>query len=89
MSASYKMSPMKLSTAVKKLQKTYGKDKIYRQLVLDMLEVIGVQPYFNKDADDYWISSFDYYEINCFISDYSKGAPIDEIFNIGITNLEE
>ena len=83
------MSPMKLSTAVKRLQREYGANKIDRQLVLDMLEVMGVQPYFNSIYDDYWIDSLDYYEITDHISDYPKGAPVDEIFNIGITNSED
>ena len=84
MPTNFRMSPMKLTTAVKRLQKRYGKDKIDRQLILDMLDVMGVQPYFSQNFDDYWINSFDYYEITCHIDDYQKGAPVNEIFNIGI-----
>ena len=83
------MTPMKLTTAVNRLQKSYGVEKIDRQLVLDMLEVIGVQPYYSNLSDDHWIDSNDYYEIDSRISDYPKGAPVEEIFNIGIKISEE
>ena len=89
MPSSHRMSPMKLSTAVKRLQKSYGKDKIDRQLVLDMLETMGTQPYYSQIAGDYWIDSFDYYEIDAYIYSYPLGAPVDEIFNIGIVNSKE
>ena len=81
---------MRLSTAVKRLQKTYGKDKINRQLVLDMLEISGVQPYYSKySSGDYYIANTDWCDIDCDIADYLKGAPVDEIFNIGIESSEE
>ena len=81
---------MKLSTAVKRLQKLYGKDKINRQLVLDMLEVNGVQPYYSEYSNgDYYIANTDWCDIACYIADCPKGAPVDEIFNIGIESSEE
>lgn len=80
---------IKLSTAVKRLQKQFGKDKIDRQLVLDMLHINAVQPYYSIYSDgDYYISAEDLYDIACCIADYPKGAPVDEIFNIGITDSE-
>ena len=88
MSLSYRMSPMKLSTLVKRLQRIYGKDKIDSQLVLDMLSVIGVEPYYSQTVKEYYIDSFDGYEIMCSIADYPLGAPVDKIFDIGITGSE-
>ena len=78
----YRPSMIKLSTAVSRLQESYGGDKIDRQLVLDMLKSIGVQPYKNKLTKDYYIDAFDYQEIDSHISDFRKGAPVDKIFNI-------
>lgn len=71
-----------LSTAIKRLQRRYGRDKIDRQLVLDMLEILGTQPYMSRITDDYFIDSYDYYSIDNAILDYPKGAPVHPIFNI-------
>lgn len=81
---SYKPNFIRLTTAVRRLQNLYGENKINRQLVLDMLEVNGVQPYKSLQTDDYYIDSFDYCEIRDYISDYPKGAPIDDIFDINL-----
>lgn len=89
MSFKYRPSFIKLSTAVKRLQKSYGKDKIDRQLVLDMLDAEGVQPYYSQSVDDYYIADCDYYQIDANIYSYPLGAPVSEIFNIGIESSEE
>ena len=89
MSAKYYPTFIKLSTAVTRLQKAYGKDKINRQLVLDMLEVNGVQPYYSSFAGDYYISTFEWGEIDSAIYSYPKGAPVNDIFDIGIKSSEE
>ena len=80
-----KLHFIKLSTAVTRLQRRYGKDKIDRQTILDMLDVLEIQPYFSPVCfDDYYITSCDCEMIDDHIYDYKKGAPVNEIFNIGI-----
>ena len=54
-----------------------------------MVEIIGTQPYYNKSLNDYYISSYDYYNISDYIYSYPLGAPVDEIFNIGFNPSKE
>ena len=80
----YRPNFIKLSTAEERLQKTYGRERIDRKLLFRMLKSLGIVPYSNPDFDDVYITGYDYVEIESAIDGYKKGAPVDEIFNIGI-----
>lgn len=71
-----------LDTALSRLHKQFGDDKISKELLLQMLKSMEVTPYTVLGRD--YISSFHLYEITAAILDYPKGAPVDEIFDIGI-----
>lgn len=73
-----------LTTTVKRLQKMYGVNKIDRQLVLDMLHTIDVYPYYDDATDEMYLPNYMWAVLSDNIDDYKRGAPVNEIFNIGI-----
>lgn len=71
---------------VNKLNKAYKSgvfgSKITKSKVRDMITVLNIKP--REYNGEYYIGIDDYCDIIAHIEDFAKGAPTDEVFNIGI-----
>ena len=76
------MKFMLLDTALIKLHKQYGDIKIDKIKLYDMLFAMGITPYVCAERE--YIANIHFYELCAYIEDYPKGAPLDEVFNIGL-----
>lgn len=72
---------MTVSQAVTKINKIYN-SKINLHILNKMIIELNIKLKTIPNSDNYYITQDDFNEIDCAISDYKKGAPLSEIFNI-------
>ena len=75
-----------LSRLVHKINNEYKNGifdyKVTKAKVKKMIKELNIEP---REYDrEFYISIEDYYKITACIEDYAKGAPVSEVFNIGI-----